>query len=254
MQSTSSLGTRTVSRVSIHCHNSNTGHERNETCVLTRSSDWKEVIYKPKLLQLVARVSSRVFVGPELCANEEWLDITQKYTVESFIAIRALRQWHAMWRPVVHWFLPECRALRATLAEARRIIAPVIQERRERTRKTRAAGKDISKTADTVGWMDDDAKGRLYDGATAQLGLSFAAIHTATEMISGLISDLCANPELFEPLPQEIIAVPGSQGWSKQALHRLKLLDSVMKESQRHHFGDIGKHFTTEPTLQLLKY
>ena len=205
------------------------GQERNEACVLTRSSDWKEVMYKPKLLQLVARVSSRVFVGPELCANEEWLDITQKYTVESFMAIRALRQWHPIWRPVIHWFLPECRALRATLAEARSIIAPVIQERRDRTRKTRAAGKNTPKTADTVGWMDDAAKGRPYDSATAQLGLSF--IHTTTEMISDLISDLCANPELFEPLRQEISSVLGSQGWSKQALHRLKLLDSVMKES-----------------------
>lgn len=200
MQSTSFLGTRTVRRVSVHFHNSRMRQECNRTCLLKKSSDCKEVMYKPKLLQLVARVSSRVFVGPELCANEEWLDITQKYTVESFMAIRALRQWHAMWRPVVHWFLPECRALRATLAEARRIIAPVIQERRERTRKTRAAGKDTSNTADTVGWMDDAAKGRPYDSATAQLGLSFAAIHTTTEKISGLISDLCANAELFESL------------------------------------------------------
>lgn len=208
---------------------------RKLTCPL----DWTEVTYKPKLLQLVARVSSRVFIGPELCANEEWLDITQKYAVDSFIAVRALREWRSILRPTVHWFLPECRTLRATLAEARRIIGPVIQERRASSQKARAAGKDASKMVDTVGWMDDASEGQPYDSATVQLGLSFAAIHTTTEMVSGLINDICANPKYFEPLGQEISSVIGSQGWSKQSLHRLELLDSAMKKSQRHHSGDI---------------
>lgn len=191
---------------------------------------------------MVARVSSRVFIGPEVCANEEWLNISQKYVVDSFTAIHILRQWHPLLRPIVHWFLPECRTLRATLAKAQAIIAPVIQQHRASTQIAREAGKDVSKVADTIGWMDEAAKGKPYDAATAQLGLSFAAIHTTTEMVSGLISDLCANPGIFEPLRQEIHSVLGSQGWSKQMLYRLELLDSVMKESQRHHFGDICEH------------
>lgn len=194
---------------------------------------------------MVARVSSRVFVGPELCANEEWLSVTQKYVVDSFIAIHALREWHPILRPIVHWFIPECRTLRATLAKARVIIAPIIQEHRENTQKARDTGKDVTKVADTIGWMDEAAKGQPYDAATAQLGLAFAAIHTTTEMVSGLISDLCANPDFFEPLRQEIHSALGSQGWSKQMLHRLELLDSVMKESQRHHLGDICEHSHT---------
>lgn len=198
-------------------------------------------MYKPVLLQLIARVSSRVFVGPELCANENWLRISKEYAIYSFIAARTLRQWHFSLRPFVHWFLPECRKVRETLAEARKIITPVIEKRREANRQAREAGKTTSKTSDTIGWMDEAAKGRPYDAAIAQLGLSFAAIHTTTEMVSGLISDLCANPEYFGPLRAEIVSVLGDKGWSKKALHDLKLLDSTMKESQRHHFGDIGE-------------
>jgi cytochrome P450 len=202
---------------------------------------WTEITYKPMLLQIIARVSSRVFLGPELCANRDWLRISEEYAVDSFIAARALRQWPSYLRPVVHWFLPECRKLRATLNAARRIIKPFIERHREGNRKAREAGEPASKVADTIGWMDEAAKGQPYDVATAQLGLSFAAIHTTTEMVSGLISDLCANPEYFEPLRQEMASVLANKGWSKSALHEMKLVDSAMKESQRHHFGDIGK-------------
>ncbi|KAH7390475.1 cytochrome P450 [Pyrenochaeta sp. MPI-SDFR-AT-0127] len=186
--------------------------------------EWKEVVFKPKILQLVARISSRVFLGPEICKNERWLSISKEYAVDTFIAARALRQWPSILRPIVHWFIPECRKIRAELKQAREIIIPLVNEHRQKIR-----------------WMDDTAKGRLYDVALAQLGLAFAAIHTTTEMISGLLGDLCANPEYFEPLRQEIRTVFGEKGWKKSSLHELRLMDSVMKESQRHHFGDIGK-------------
>ncbi|OGM49856.1 hypothetical protein ABOM_001453 [Aspergillus bombycis] len=201
---------------------------------------WTEITYKPMLLQLVARVSARVFVGPELCTNEDWLHITKEYTIEAFIAGRALRTWNPLLRPVVHWFLPECRTLRWRQAEARRIAMPIIEERRKANRLAKEEGQPTLKTADTIGWMDEAARGRQYDVVNAQLSLSFAAIHTTSEMVTGLMSDLCANPENFESLREEITSVLGGKGWTKQALHNLKLMDSVMKESQRHHFGDIA--------------
>lgn len=169
--------------------------------------------------------------------------------MESFIAVRALRQWHPFLRPIVHWFLPECRQIRKTLNQARGIINPVIEKRRETNRQAQKAGQHPSKMADTIGWMDEAARGRPYDAATAQLGLSLAAIHTTTEMVSGLISDLCANPEYFEPLRREITSVLGDKGWSKRTLHDMQLMDSAMKESQRHHFGDIGKFFFVDLSI-----
>ena len=98
-------------------------------------------------------------------------------------------------RPIVHWFLPECRQLRATLDQTRRILNAVIEKRRENNRQTCEAGQRLSKMADTIGWLGEAAKGQPYDVATAQLGLSLAAIHATTEMVSGLIGDLCTNPE-----------------------------------------------------------
>ncbi|KAG6000439.1 hypothetical protein E4U21_005463 [Claviceps maximensis] len=45
--------------------------------------------------------------------------------------------------------------------------------------------------------------------------------------------DIARHPELVEPLRKEVISVLGVSGWSKHSLYKLKLMDSVMKESQR---------------------
>lgn len=82
------------------------------------------------LLRLVARVSSRVFLGEEVCRNEDWLTVTQNYTVDGMMAAQELRLWPAPLRFFVHWFLPSCKRARAHVKEARRIIGALLQKRR----------------------------------------------------------------------------------------------------------------------------
>ena len=57
---------------------------------------------RPFVLDLVARVSSCLF-----CRNEEWLDLTKNYTLDSFAAGRVLRSWPFALRPIIVWILPE---------------------------------------------------------------------------------------------------------------------------------------------------
>ncbi|KAI8239423.1 Cytochrome P450 monooxygenase eqxH [Colletotrichum sp. SAR 10_99] len=45
--------------------------------------------------------------------------------------------------------------------------------------------------------------------------------------------DLAQHPELFQPLREELVRVLGTEGLKKSALNNLKLMDSVLKESQR---------------------
>ncbi|GKT90615.1 cytochrome P450 [Colletotrichum tofieldiae] len=117
------------------------------------SEEWTEVALKPKLLDLISRISARVFIGQELCNNKEWLEITKRYTIDSFVAAQTLRSWPAFTRPFVHWFLPECRKIRQEMSDARRIIQPVLDERRERNRKAREAGKPLLRSLmQWAGW------------------------------------------------------------------------------------------------------
>ncbi|KAL2879231.1 hypothetical protein SGCOL_005356 [Colletotrichum sp. CLE4] len=54
--------------------------------VLGDSTEWHEVSLGQTILNVFSRLSSRVFLGPELCRNEAWLNITVIYAVDCFIA------------------------------------------------------------------------------------------------------------------------------------------------------------------------
>ncbi|GKT70596.1 hypothetical protein ColTof4_03019 [Colletotrichum tofieldiae] len=130
-------------------------------------------------------------LGPSLCKNQEWLDITKDYTA---------KLWHPWLRLVAHLFIPECRAVRAQVvkaiqlycwlgwiselgdpvggaalrgeragpldppapatqvAKAHNIIKPVFDRRRASNTIKQEAGEAMSKKADTIGWLDNAAK------------------------------------------------------------------------------------------------
>ncbi|KAL1639239.1 hypothetical protein SLS58_008081 [Diplodia intermedia] len=207
------------------------------------SKEYTSVALKPLVMDLVARVSQRVFIGPDGCRNDEWLAITKRYTVDSLAAARELRAWSPLARPWVHWLLPSCRRVRAELAAARRIVDPIVAARRARNvDRAGAKGKGkvavVEKVADAVGWLDESARGRRFDHAAGQLAFAVAATFTTTELTSVCVLNLCAHPEYVEPLRSEIVEVLGEGGggegrWRKAALQRLRLMDSFIKESQR---------------------
>lgn len=59
------------------------------------------------------------------------------------------------------------------------------------------------------------------------------AIRTPTDLLHQTMTDIALQPELFEPLREEVIRVLGSHGLKKTSFYNLKLMDSVLKESQR---------------------
>ena len=135
--------------------------------------------------------------------------------------------WPRFLQPLVHWFLPGCRRLRAQLREARNIIQPLVDKRR-------AEEATSTKQSDNlVAWMDEISRGRPFDAALSQIASSFAAIHTTSDSFTQLLIDLCNDPELIDSLRKEVIMVITSEGWKRSALQNLKLMDSVLKESQR---------------------
>lgn len=192
--------------------------------------EWHEVLLGDVIIRIVARVSSVIFLGPELCRNPDWLRITVNYTKKATYAAKVLRKWPEFLYRIVHWFLPECQEVRSMVVEGRRTIAPILEERRAQ----KAADPSL-KFHDALDWYESAAKkmGVDYDAATQQLGLSISAILTSNDLMSQSIMDLCRNPELFEPLRNEIRSVIGDDGWKPNTLYNMKLLDSVLKETLR---------------------
>ncbi|KAH6884504.1 cytochrome P450 [Thelonectria olida] len=202
-------------------------------------TDFHQIVLKDMVSNLVARLSSRVFLGKTLARNEQWLQIAKHYTHDSYSAAAELRQWPFFLRPFVYWFLPKCRLLRQAVKDADSLIMPEVEKRKLNVQKAIAAGEKPSRTADTIGWMFEVSRGRDVNYVHGQLFLSFAAIHTTTETITGCLLDISSYPEIVQPLRAEIISVIGENGWAKTSLYKLKLMDSFMKESQRRHFMGI---------------
>lgn len=197
------------------------------------SIEWQSRLLRADLLEIVARLSSRVFLGKDLCRNERWLEITKNYTVDSFLAANLLRLCPSIVRPLVYWVIPTCTRLRKEVRDARKLIMPEVEERRKRAEALIASGEKPPKAADAISWMVEVARGRSVDYVGAQLALSMAAIHTTSETTINAVLELCENPEIVPMLRKEMIEVLSKNGWSKVSLYKMKLLDSFLKEVQR---------------------
>lgn len=192
-------------------------------------------------------MSSAVFAGPELAHNAEWQRITTTYTLSMFQAVKALRNWPAWTRPLVHWFLPECRASRQEVSSARRLLAPVLERRARAASKAAAEGGQPTKHEDTIAWMDEAASGRPYDPVAGQLGMAMAAIMTTSQLLQQALLDICSHAELIAPLRSEAEAAIGAHGWTTAGLFHMQRLDSCVKESQRLNSLSAGKPATPSP-------
>lgn len=181
----------------------------------------------------MAQLSSRVFLGDQICHNPDWLRITVDYTVHSVRAAEDLRLWPNIMRTLVAPFLTSCRRMKYDFDEARKIIIPIMEERRKRQEAALRDGKPPKRNNDAMDWMEEIAKGRPYDPVAIQLTFSVAAIHTTSDMMTQVLYDLCGRDELINALREEIVSVIQAEGWKKTALYKLQLMDSFLKESQR---------------------
>jgi cytochrome P450 len=178
------------------------------------------------MLGLIARVSSLIFVGEPLCRNPAWLETVVNFTIVRHHAILALHMCPAVLRPVLHWFLPPCQKLRREIKTARGLINSALEESRKKPRTDRFS---------SLAWVDAFASGNKYDAAMVQLRLANASIHSSADLLIKVLINLCEQPGLIQDLREEVISVLEKNGWRASTLNQLKLLDSVLKESQRLH-------------------
>ncbi|KAF5000123.1 hypothetical protein FGRMN_1937, partial [Fusarium graminum] len=182
------------------------------------------------LMRIVSRISSRVFMGEELCRDDEWLDVSSDYTITAFEAADIVRRYPRWARPMVHWFIPECWDVRSKLNDARRCLQPHIDRRNVIKREAATQGKPCP-FDDSIEWFEKEYSN--HDPATEQIAISLVAYHTTSDLLIETLFNLVQHPELFKPLREEIIEVLTESGLKKTSLYNLKLMDSVVKESQR---------------------
>ncbi|KAK2029114.1 cytochrome P450 [Colletotrichum zoysiae] len=201
------------------------------------SPEYSAVSVYQKLLRVVAIVSGIAFVGPETCRENEYLTNSIMFTVDLFSAIAELKKW-PNWGPtrrIASYFIPQVKKMKDHRARSMAYLVPVIQKRRS----MRFDSKE-DKPKDMLQWLIEksDKFGAKQDEDIAMvlILLGVAAIHTTTMAVTQTLYDLIGYcPEVIPELREEIRSVQAAHNGvlNTEALYQMKLLDSIMRESQR---------------------
>ncbi|KAH8651049.1 cytochrome P450 [Xylariales sp. PMI_506] len=197
------------------------------------SQEWHSIPVKDTVLEVVSRVTSRVFLGEGLCRNEEWLAVSRDYTVTVFLATLQLRIVPESLRPIAQWIIPQCGRARSQVRKAHQIMEQAVRERRQQKAELREKGEDDDIFDDSIEWFEREAQGNPYEPEIPQIMLSMASTHTSTDLLSQVITDIAQHPDIIEPLREEITMALINGKIEKESLSQMNLLDSVIKESQR---------------------
>ncbi|CAG8408501.1 unnamed protein product [Penicillium salamii] len=195
---------------------------------------WTPVLIHQTLVKAIATVSGRIFVGPELCHTEDYLDTAINYTSELMNAIQAVKAMNPLVRPFLAWRLPEVQKLKNREELAVKFFEPIVKARRKA-----AEDPNYKKPDDMLQWLLNRSAS-AKDQSTRhivkmQLLLIFAAIHSTTVTTTNVLQSLAVSPEDVEPLREEIRTVLADHEGilSSRALQKLEKLDSYMKETTR---------------------
>lgn len=194
--------------------------------------DWTEVCIHGKVIDIVARVSGRLFVGPELCVDARYLEVAKNYTMDVMKAVDAVKSVRPWLRPFVAHRLPQVRAIRNHEKAAIDFLYPIVKKRMDNAKND----PNCIKPDDMLQWMIDrsGSANSVDELARLQLGLTFAALHTTTITAVNILYTLAVTPDYIEPLRSEIRSVLPSDGMiTSRALQQMVKLDSYMKECLR---------------------
>ncbi|GJC87714.1 cytochrome P450 monooxygenase ATR2 [Colletotrichum liriopes] len=191
---------------------------------LPQSGEWEEVDINAKMSRIIAIVSGRIFVGPELCRSEEYIDMAINYTIEVMTAVYVIGLVPTWLRPLVAPYLPQVKQLTKRLKNADEILLPVVNARREAE----------NKPDDLMQWIIDaetKAGSDVRDIARTQLSITMAAIHTTT----------LTTVNIGDPRSSS-----GDNGeFGSAALQNMKKLDSLFKETARFYPMSAGTSMAT---------
>ncbi|KAI0150983.1 cytochrome P450 [Pestalotiopsis sp. NC0098] len=206
-------------------------------------ADWTPAVGFQLMLRVWTRMISHVMVGPELSQSDEWMK-----EMESFVPImvKGLFTLRKEYRKSTYWMakylcddVKEIYRLRGRLAK---LIKPLLDERlaiaAARTEKRTGKGMDLH--ADAIMWFVDEygSKGVKPSAdliAREMIMLSLASVLGTASTTLMIVFDLMDRPESMKEVKEEMARVREECGEkvTRQALGKLVIFDSFIKESQR---------------------
>ncbi|KAI5204582.1 hypothetical protein AUEXF2481DRAFT_1235 [Aureobasidium subglaciale EXF-2481] len=168
----------------------------------------------------------------ELAESEEYLNVAIDYSENGFKHNFCLRVFPDLIKPVVARLLPTSWGVNNALKRAKRMIIPLIQERRRQEKEN----PSYQKPEDFLQYLMDGGEEIQDDNETTvqRLMVTYLGSGPSTVIaVAQVLFDLCVHPEYVDVLREEANEVLRNSGYNKQSLAAMKKMDSFMKESQR---------------------
>nr|BAM84050.1 cytochrome P450 monooxygenase [Tolypocladium album] len=193
--------------------------------------NWTPVIPYELVLRLSTRAAARVFVGETICRDEVFLETCSSFSRNTFDTIATFRNLGKTIGFMLGILTPSVRKAREQGAYVQKLLGSEVERRR--------ACPD-EKHDDFLQWCIDLARteqeAKPEALATRTIGiLSMAVVHTTAMATTHMLFDLLADSKLRETLKkeQEDVLPSGWDGIDQNSMLKMRLLDSLMRESQR---------------------
>jgi cytochrome P450 len=192
--------------------------------------EWTPIVPLDSVMRIIALVSGRIFVGPELNRNDEYVSTLVGFAVRNMMVTTSMRKYPAWLRPLAEHWDANVKKVNESIEVMGRLIEPLVEARH-------GSGKEHN---DMLAWAmaccPPDRSTDLRWQAMYMLQIGTASIHVTSTTVTHLWFDLAARPQYLAELRAEIEEVAASEPegkLGKTSLPRLKKLDSFMKESMR---------------------
>ncbi|KDQ57928.1 hypothetical protein JAAARDRAFT_34744 [Jaapia argillacea MUCL 33604] len=216
------------------------------TDVIPPTDEWTKLPGLSTIMQVVCRISNRVFVGLPLCRNKDYGQLNIQFTIDVVKGAAIINLFPSFLKPLAGRLFTN---VPASIERGMKHLQPLIEER---LKCMEEYGEDWSdKPNDMLMWFMEDAKGEertIRNWTLRILTVNFAAIHTSSMSFTHALFHLAANPQYIQPMREEVEAIVKEEGWTKAAMQKMRKLDSFLKESQR--FNGIGCVSMTRKVLQ----
>lgn len=202
---------------------------------LTNSSDGQEFMLKDSVWRMFAQIMSRTFINDkDFYRNPEWVNASSEYVELSALAgyeLRAFPQWAKRFAAP---FLPNCRKLQSLYRHINALLEPL---------KKKLDGQTLEGDAkNPLDYLHQKLEGKSDELASMLIALCLVSYDGGAELFTNVLHSIWGNDQLINDLRSEIVNEVGKEGFNRNSLQNLVLMDSVLKETQRMHPESVRKY------------
>ncbi|KAF9236862.1 cytochrome P450 [Melanogaster broomeanus] len=179
-----------------------------------KGNEGKSVPALDTVQEVVCRTANRVLVGLPLCRNPDWVNLNVRFAVDFVKAGIIIGLFPRILAPLVARCLT---GVSRSVKRGMKHLRPIIEERQKYVEKY--GNRVADQPNNFLSWLMEEAEG--------------SERNTSSNDFTQALYNLAANPQYMQPLREEVQSIVETEGWSKDALAKMRKIDSFLKESQR---------------------